>query len=130
MQRLQPPTAQFQDSIRGLVRVFVAGEAPEQGPVVHRVATLMTDRIAAMPWIFSWGVAVLTIWFELSAFFRYFRSFGSLDAQHRARHVRRWRESRLGLCRDLVDLYERMLCFLYYSQPEVQQHLGSGERVV
>jgi len=129
MRRFQPPTAQFKDSIQGLVRVFVAGEAPERGPVVERVATLMVDRIAGMPWLFSWGVAVLTVWFELSASLRHLRSFGSLGPAARARHVRRWRESPLGLCRDLVDLYERMLCFLYYSQPEVQQHLGPGDRV-
>lgn len=124
--RLFPPTRWLAHPIRGLARTVVAGEHPGAGPVVDRVAIKMVRRVAAMPWLIAWGIVGLTLLFELGVLGRRFRRFSSLSGEVRAGHVQAWRGSKVGLFRDWVEFYERMLSFLWYSEPEPRQDVGAG----
>jgi len=126
MRRLYPPTRWLVPVQRGLVRTLVAGERIEDESVVHRVALRMTDRVAAMPWLLCWGIVGLTMCFELLVLLRRLRRFGSLPAERRTAHVASWREHSVGLFRDWVEFHERMLSFLWYSEPEARERLGPG----
>ena len=126
MRRFFPPTHWLVHPIRALTRTLVAGEHPEAGAVVDRVATKMVARVEAMPWLIAWGIVGLTLLFELGVLGRRFRRFSSLSGEVRARHVQAWRGSKVGLFRDWVEFYERMLSFLWYSEPEPRQGVGAG----
>jgi hypothetical protein len=104
----------------------VAGENLEAGAVVDRVATIMVSRVAAMPWLMAWGIVGLTLFFELGVLGRRLCRFSSLSEELRARHVQSWRGSKVGLFRDWVEFYERMLSFLWYSEPEPRHGVGAG----
>ncbi len=123
MRRLFPPTSWLNHPIRGLARTLVAGEHPAASQVLERVVSKMVDRVAAMPWLMAWGIVGLTFLFELGVWGRRGRRFSSLSGERRAGHVHAWRESSIGLCRDWVEFYERMLSFLWYSEPEPRQGL-------
>jgi hypothetical protein len=86
----------------------------------------MVSRVAAMPWLMAWGIVGLTLLFELGVLARRARRFSSLTGEVRAGHVQAWRGSKVGLFRDWVEFYERMLSFLWYSEPEPRQDVGAG----
>lgn len=84
----------------------------------ERMTAEMLTKVKNMPSYMSVGVIGLTLAFDANAVSRTGRRFHQLDPSARAAHVARWRGSRISLRRDMVDVYEKMGTFIYYSLVE------------
>jgi hypothetical protein len=69
-----------------------------------------------MPDFLRLPLATLTLLFGWSSIVRAGRPFHRLDPESRLRHLRVWKESRLGFRRDLVKFYETLAVFGQYSE--------------
>jgi hypothetical protein len=78
-------------------------------------ARILEQKISCMPGFARFGMAVLLLVFEWGGLLRNGRRFHRQSAEQRQAQLRRWRDSPLGPCRDLVAFFRRMGTFVWYS---------------
>jgi hypothetical protein len=83
-----------------------------------RMAAEMMIKLKGMPRYMGVGVMGLTLAFDGEATARGGRRFHQLDPEARAAQVARWKASRIPLRRMVLEVYEKMGTFIYYSLVE------------
>jgi hypothetical protein len=78
----------------------------------------MLQKLTHMPRVMGLGVAGLTILFDLSSLVKTGRRFHLLDKSAQAEKLNRWKHARVGLFREVMELYEKMGIFIFYSLKE------------
>jgi len=99
--------------VAGLIRCQIK----EAGPV-EKTADMLLYRMSVMPVYLSVPMVILTLLFDAGAMFRSGRRFRSQSAVEQTRYVQAIKKSRLGICKDFMQFYEKMGTFIYFAQQE------------
>lgn len=81
-----------------------------------RLTEEMLARLRGMPRYMGVGVAGLTVAFDSAALATRGRRFHQLDVEAQRAHLALWRKAPLAA--DMVDFYEKMGTFVFYSLVE------------
>ncbi len=106
--------------VRALVVALVvpADQVEPLATTIDQTTTELVRKVAAMPRYMGLGIVVLTWVFEWWGLLHGGRRFRHLGAARQERQLRLWRRAPLGLMRDLVEFYEKMGTFVFWSYRE------------
>lgn len=102
-------------SLGPLVEVFMPPDLKGFTTIQVDILELLFTKISIMPRLFAIGILGLTLLLDLHGVIRFGKPFHSLPLNRRLRLVSLWRNSPIGMCRDLVRFYERIVAFIAYS---------------
>lgn len=107
-------------TVQALLTTLLAfeGEALNNPALQAELTQEMMGKLTNMPQFMGMGVAGLTILFDISCLAKTGRRFHQLPPEARQKKVQRWKQARLGLFRDTVEVYEKMGTFIFYSLQE------------
>ena len=77
------------------------------------------DQVRRAPWVVYIGMLILSLIFSVSCIFRSGRLFDRLSTTSQDRHIRAWKNSRLGLKRDYIYFFEGFIVVSVYGDAEV-----------
>ncbi len=100
---------------RNIVSTLLEQEFGQDQHVLNKTAVIIVQRIRQMPKFLSWAMVFLTMVFEWSGFILSGKRFSSKTLSEQNEQIERWRDSRLSVCRDVVQFYEKMTVFIYCS---------------
>jgi hypothetical protein len=95
--------------------VLVDESAGDVAAQVAQTAGILERKIAGMPRIARFGMAVLMLFFDWSGLLHAGRRFRHQTRSQRAAQLSVWRGSSVGLFRDFVSFFRRMGTFVWYS---------------
>ncbi|MFA5087625.1 MAG: hypothetical protein WC552_01160 [Candidatus Omnitrophota bacterium] len=109
-------------TIRPLVQLF----CPSLPTVSEDIQTSIRENTAQgillcldlMPRYMRAGIIILTIGFDWSGILWTAKRFRDQDAPRREKQVHFWQRCPLPIARDLMQFYQKMGTFLYYSEVE------------
>jgi hypothetical protein len=81
----------------------------------NRAVQFVLDQHARMPGPLRFALACATVAFGCSSLLVHGRMFHRLPHAARWQQVERWRNSPLGVCRDLIRFYDSLIVFHVYS---------------
>ena len=116
----------FKATVAALADAIIGERCPETYPgeigADHPVAGFILEAHARMPGHLRMPLTSLTVAFALWALPFTGRTFHRLPSDTRRRQIRAWRESRLGVRRDLIKFYETLAIFGWYAEIYAQDH--------
>ncbi len=74
-------------------------------------------QIARMPDLFRFVFNLITLFFILSVFFSYGKTFDKLAKIQRIQIITKWKNSKLVLCRDFIRFFETFVLFEIVTVP-------------
>jgi len=110
----------FESTVTALVSELAAmpdGQEVEFSPPYSDVSAFVFVQMKGMPWFLSCGVRAATCLFGASGWWREGSFFFNRQPPQRKRQIEMWRESRLGVCRNLMKFYSAMVAMALYSRP-------------
>ncbi len=84
----------------------------------NEVIQFVVNQRRRMSQPFRAAVALLTWAFAIHCACRRFRSFHELNPAQQDRHIKAWRNSKIGPCREFVRLHESLAVFAWFSFQE------------
>jgi hypothetical protein len=91
----------------------------------NRVVDFILAQQRRMPDYLRLPLTLLTVAFDFWSIPRYFRRFHRLPPESRRRQILAWKQSRLGVRRDLMRFYDNLAVFGWYAQ--VDENKGVRE---
>ena len=108
--------------VSGLTQYFLSKALGETDindiPSLQQTNACMVQRIELMPQYLAWSLLTLTVMFDCYGLLFVQKRFRHQSFSQRERHISQWKNSPLGLCRDFIRFYEKMIIFVYYSLAE------------
>ncbi len=107
----------FRRVVNALVAAVLRTYDPEiTAASIECCAAFVQSQHDRMPDYLRLGISGFTCLFDFSAILWHGRSFVHLSDPDQARHIDRWKHSRLSAMRDLVKFYESLATFSWISQ--------------
>ncbi len=106
--------------VQALVEVLVVppDQVREQNEVIEKTTAELVRKVGAMPRYMGIAIVILTWAFDFWGILHGGRRFRALGDRRRLRQLAAWRRAPLGPMRDLVEFYEKMGTFVFWSYRE------------
>lgn len=110
--------------VRSIVESLIAEEASLTHEfAIETVAKATYNKIERMPTFLKIGMAILAIVFNLYGLFKVGKIFRAQTIGQRIRQIEQWRHSSIKAFREFVFFYEKLACFIYFSQKDCEYDL-------
>ena len=110
-------TRRFENTVSALVYSFLRERCPAKPEVFfdNEVVRFLLAQHSRAPDYTRLPLRLLTLAFDAAAVVRTGKAFCRLGHGRRWRRIQRWRGSRLGPCRDLMQFYESFAVYCWYD---------------
>jgi hypothetical protein len=100
---------------RTIMLGYLDDAAAESDAVRTATTRFVLGQVGRMPDYLCLGIRLVTSIFGLASVLRHGGPFHRLNEVKRRRQIDRWRDSRWGPCRDLVQFHESLFVFGFYG---------------
>lgn len=91
-------------------------------PMENEVASFVWRQTKRVSDYLQFPLTLLVFAFNLYSWIRWQKSFAQLEQPRREVQIESWKQSRIGACRDFIQLFENLTTFGWYSSNRETKH--------